>query len=82
VPITTQQVRKSLDVQPTRDNKGLTATFKVTAYDNGLVTVNGTPMGRKQPLPEVESATALLASMESVAAQLYEFYQLVQQRRG
>ena len=43
MPITTQQVRKSLDV---------------------------------------ESATALLASMESVAAQLYEFYQLVQQRRG
>jgi hypothetical protein len=79
---TIRQIRKALDVQPTRDNKGLTATFKVTAYDNGLVTLNRTPMGHKQPRSDREAAVGLLASHEAIAAQLTEFYQLVQQRRG
>jgi hypothetical protein len=81
MPVTTNGVRTLLRVAPTPKDKGLTATFEVTAYDNGLVTLNGRPMGRKQPLPEAEAAIGLLASVESVAAQMSEFYRLVQERQ-
>jgi len=77
MPVTIDGVRKLLDVQPTRDDKGLTLTVKVTVYDkDNLVTLNGRPMRKEHDL-----ALGLLAASEHTAAHLGEFYRLVEERR-
>jgi hypothetical protein len=77
MPVTIDGVRKLLDVQPSPEDKGLTLTIKVTAYDNGVVTINGRPLRVERDL-----GLGLVAAVEHTAAQLGEFYRLVQQRRG
>jgi hypothetical protein len=63
MPVTIDGVRKLLDVEPTREDKGLTLTVKVTAYDNGLVTINGRPLRVERDL-----GLGLLAATEHTAA--------------
>jgi hypothetical protein len=41
----TQYVKKLAVSQPTRDDKGLEMTIRIVAYDNGIVNVNGNPVG-------------------------------------
>jgi hypothetical protein len=77
MPVTINGVRKLLDVQPSPEDKGLTLTMKVTAYDNGVVTVNGQPMRVERDL-----GRGLLAAMEHTAAGLGEFHKLVAKRRA
>jgi hypothetical protein len=76
MPISINGVRKLLDVAETSEDKGLTMTVKVTAYDNGIVAVNGQPMRVERDL-----GRGLLAAMEHTAAQLGEFHKLVDERR-
>jgi hypothetical protein len=77
MPVTIDGVRKLLKVEPSPEDKGLTLTVKVTAYDNGVVTINGRPLRVENDL-----ALNLLAASEHTAAHLGEFYRLVQQRRA
>jgi hypothetical protein len=72
-------VREKMDVEPTRDNKGLTCTLRITAYDNGLVSVDGRPvsMGNTR-----DPALDWLHANEVISIALAEFYHQVAQRRG
>jgi hypothetical protein len=77
MPVTIHGVRKLLDVQPSPEDAGLTMTVRVTAYDNGIVAVNGQPMRVDRDL-----GRGLLAAAEHFAAQAGEFARLVQKRRA
>jgi hypothetical protein len=77
MPVTIDGVRKLLKVEPSPEDKGLTLTVRVTAYDNGVVTINGRPLRVERDL-----GLGLLAASEHTAAHLGEFYRLVQQRRA
>jgi hypothetical protein len=77
MPVTIDGVRKLLDVEPSPEDAGLTMTMRVTAYDNGIVTVNGQPMRVERDL-----GRGLLAATEHFAAQAGEFARLVLERRA
>jgi hypothetical protein len=70
-------VREKMDVEPTRDNKGLVCTFRVTAYDNGLISLNGRPVSS---VP-IDPALSWLQASEVIGMALTEFYRQVQHRR-
>jgi len=44
MPASLKRTRESMSVKPTAKNKGLTLTITVTAYDNGMVQVDGIPI--------------------------------------
>ena len=44
MPASIKRIRESWSVKPTPRDKGLTLTVKVTAYDNGMVEVDGIPI--------------------------------------
>jgi hypothetical protein len=44
MPASLKRTRESMSVKPTARNKGLTLTITVTAYDNGMVQVDGIPI--------------------------------------
>jgi hypothetical protein len=64
-----ETIREKMKVEPTRDDKGLNLTLIITAYDNGMVSVNGRPVERPD-----RAATWLYAN-EVIAINLAEFYQ-------
>jgi hypothetical protein len=43
MPASLKRIRKSMSVKPTARDRGLTLSIKVTAYDNGMVEVDGSP---------------------------------------
>jgi len=43
-PASIKRIRECWNVKPTPRDKGLTLTVKVTAYDNGMVEVDGIPI--------------------------------------
>jgi hypothetical protein len=45
MPNTREHVRNILDTKPTQEDVGLVCTIKITAYDNGMINVNGSPAG-------------------------------------
>jgi hypothetical protein len=44
MPATLKSIRENTDIGPTAEDKGLQMTITVTAYDNGLVQVDGRPI--------------------------------------
>jgi hypothetical protein len=44
MPASLERIRRSMDVASTSQDAGLTLTLRVTAYDNGMVSVDGIPM--------------------------------------
>jgi hypothetical protein len=44
MPATLKRVRGEMDVRPAPRDKGLTLTLRVTAYDNGMIDVDGLPI--------------------------------------
>jgi hypothetical protein len=44
VPRTLKRIRGEMDVKPTPRDKGLTLTLRITAYDNGMIEVDGVPI--------------------------------------
>jgi hypothetical protein len=44
MPASIKRIRESWNVRPTARDKGLTLTLKVTAYDNGMIEVDGIPI--------------------------------------
>lgn len=44
MPASIDRIRKHMKVKPTAQDKGLTLTLTVVAYDNGMVMVDGVPI--------------------------------------
>ncbi len=65
-----------MEVKETRDNKGLTCTLTITAYDNGLVYVNTRPVGEL-----TDPIIGWVGANEIIASSLSEFYHQVAARR-
>lgn len=58
-----------MTVEPTSRDKGLTLTVRVTAYDNGMVEVDGIPINA----PPYDAADGWLGAAEIVVTTLSEF---------
>jgi hypothetical protein len=70
-------VREKMDVEPTRDNKGLVCTIRVTAYDNGLISVDGRVINDPS-----DPTLGWLGAGEVIGMALTEFYRQVSKRKG
>jgi len=67
-----------MDVQPTPKDKGLTLTLRLTAYDNGMVSLDGVPINDHVDYDQV---TGFLGASDVIGTTLMEFYNQVQRRR-
>jgi hypothetical protein len=67
-----QRARRNSVISPTRNEKGLTATIKITVRDSGVTEVNGSPVWTDHP----EAGAA-----EAITALLVEFYKQVDKRK-
>lgn len=72
------RIREEMNVTPTAQDKGITLTLTVTAYDNGLVAVNGTPINCN---PHYDQGHGWLGAVEVISATLGEFRKLASARR-
>ena len=70
MPASIKRIRESWSVKPTARDKGLTLTVKVTAYDNGMVEVDGLPINVE---PHYEQGQGWLGAAEVITATLNEF---------
>jgi len=73
MPASLERIRDEISIEPTPQDKGLTLTITVTAYDNGLVTVNGNPMSGDETLKWMGAA-------ELTSMHLREFRRQFEQR--
>jgi hypothetical protein len=49
MPATLKSIRENTDIRPTPEDKGLLMIITVTAYDSGLVKVDGRPINQAVP---------------------------------
>ncbi|MCX4390627.1 hypothetical protein OG777_27405 [Micromonospora peucetia] len=70
MPASIDRIRKHMKVQPTKRDKGLTLTVTVTAYDNGMVEVDGVPINAA---PDYDQGHGWLVAAETVTATMVEF---------
>ena len=70
MPATLKRIREEMNVRPTRGEKGLTLTIRVTAYDNGMVAVDGVPINES---PSYEQGHGWLGAAETITITLSEF---------
>ncbi|GAA2166462.1 hypothetical protein GCM10009727_86050 [Actinomadura napierensis] len=77
MPAGLNRVRETMDVKPTPRDKGLTLTLRVTAYDNGMLELDGVPLhDHKKQSPVV----GWLAVSEVISTTISEFHRQVQTR--
>jgi hypothetical protein len=67
-----------MDVKPTPHDKGLSLTLRVTAYDNGMVQVDGVPINAA---PDYDAGHGWLGAAETVLLTLSEFRRQAETRR-
>lgn len=70
MPASIKRIRESWNVKPTARNKGLTLTVKVTAYDNGMVEVDGIPINVG---PHYDQGDGWLGAADVITTTLNEF---------
>lgn len=46
MPGTLKRIRNEMDVKPTPRDKGLTLMLRITAYDKGVIAVDGVPINQ------------------------------------
>lgn len=80
MPASLKAIREAMTVAPTAKNKGLKLTITVTAYDNGVVEVNGVPMLGTPGSPD--QAGGWLAAVSWVASTVTEFHRMVAKRQA
>jgi hypothetical protein len=78
MPASLDRVRETMDVQPTKQDKGLTLTLRVTAYDNGMIQLDGVPINVE---PDYDPVQGFLGTVATIGTTLEEFWAQVQQRR-
>lgn len=72
------RLRNEMNVTPTAQDKGLNLTIVVTGYDNGLVTVNGTPINTS---PNFDQGLGWIGAAQVLLGLLGEFRKMVGVRR-
>jgi hypothetical protein len=86
---TLERVRRSMDVEQTPQNKGLTLTLRLTAYDNGMLTLDGIPINDRgaraehdgEPAgPEYDQVGGWVMASEVIARTISEFRRKVAAR--
>lgn len=70
MPASIKRIRESWNVKPTPRNKGITLTVKVTAYDNGMVEVDGIPINVE---PNYDQGHGWLGAADVITTTLNEF---------
>jgi hypothetical protein len=78
MPASIRRIRDSWNVKPTARDKGLTLTIKVTAYDNGMVEVDGIPINVE---PHYDQGHGWLGATDVITTSLNEFRKDVVARR-
>ncbi len=78
MPGSLERIRQSMSVEPTPRDKGLTLTVRVTAYDNGMVEVDGIPINES---PSYDPGHGWMGASEMVISTLNEFRRQATQRR-
>ena len=78
MPASIKRIRESWNVKPTARNKGLTLTVKVTAYDNGMVEVDGIPINVE---PNYDQGHGWLGAADVITTTLNEFRKEASARR-
>ncbi|MGN9805591.1 hypothetical protein [Micromonospora sp. L32] len=79
MPASLDRIRKSMHVEPTKQNKGLTLTLVVTAYDNGMVMLDGIPINAA---PDYDQAEGWLVTAEVAVSTINEFRRQVSKRQA
>jgi hypothetical protein len=69
-------VREKMDVKPTKDDKGLVCTLRVTAYDNGMICVDDRPINSP-----ADRTLGWVGAYDVIGTTLTEFYQQVKHRK-
>jgi hypothetical protein len=75
MPASLETIRDKMNVEQTPDNKGLTLNLTVSAYDSGMVSINGRPVQRP------DRTASWLYANEVIGIYLAEFYQQFAQRQ-
>jgi hypothetical protein len=78
MPASIKRIRESWNVRPTARDKGLTLTLKVTAYDNGMIEVDGIPINVE---PAYDQGHGWLGAADVITTTLNEFRKDVVVRR-
>lgn len=78
MPGTLKRIRSEMDVKPTPRDKGLTLTLRVTAYDNGMIAVDGVPINTA---PAYDPGHGWLGAAETALLTLSEFRRQAEVRR-
>ena len=75
---TLKRIGGEMDVKPTPRGKGLTLTLRVTAYDNGMIEVDGVPV---HAAPAYDPVHRWLCAAETALLILSEFRWQAETRR-
>jgi len=75
---TLKRIRGEMNVKPTARDKGLTLTLRVTAYDNGMIAVDGVPINAA---PAYDPGHGWLGAAETALLTLSEFRRQADIRR-
>ncbi len=78
MPGTLRRIRDEMDVKPTPRDKGLTLTLRVTAYDNGMIEVDGVPINEA---PAYDPGHGWLGAAETALLTISEFRRQAERRR-
>src|SRR5258706_12988468 len=78
MPGTLSRIRREMAVGPTPHDKGLTLTLRITAYDNGMIAVDGVPINEA---PGYEPAHGWLGAAEIVITTMNEFRRQAEKRQ-
>jgi hypothetical protein len=70
---TPESIRSAMRVDKTQHDKGLTMILELTAYDNGLITINGRPLGDLVERAEHDEAANYLTVAELMMKHLEIF---------
>ncbi|GAA4490505.1 hypothetical protein GCM10023191_022770 [Actinoallomurus oryzae] len=79
MPASLNRIRETMNVKPTPRDKGLTLTFTLTAYDNGMLELDTVPLNDHKHDDDV---TGWLAAAEVLTATLNEFHRQVAKRQA
>ena len=69
MPASLETVREKMKVNPTRDDKGLILTLSITAYDSGMIMVDGRPINEP-----ADPTLGWIGANEVVGMAMTEFY--------
>lgn len=79
MPASIKRIRDSWSVKPTVRDKGLTLTIRVTAYDNGMVEVDGIPINVE---PTYDQGQGWLGAVDVITTTLQEFRKDSEKRKA